>query len=341
MFQGSHGGSMDLSVANVFVTGGAGFLGNAIAKRRKKEGWKGKLTVYSTDEHKHARMRILYPDINYVCGDIRNETTLYNAMVGHDVVIHAAAVKVIPVSEYNSVDTFDVNVLGSQVVCTCALKANIQEAMFISTDKACHPANAYGCSKMMMEKLVQEYARLGMKTNFHLIRYGNVLESTSSVIEIWKKSIQRGEPIQVTEPTMTRFWLSPNQAVIYILKAFDIEPGSIYIPKVFGLSIGNLAEYTVMNQPENVTPSDVHIEKIPLRPGEKMHEELLALEECPRAFDSNPTNDNVKIGDDFFMLLPSTTVINFKRMTHIPEPYFSNTADQLNKQHLLRILADD
>ena len=213
-----------LKTANIFVTGGAGTLGKAIAKRRKKEGWTGRLTVYSTDSSdKHVKMKKIYPDVNFVQGDIRNHETLYNAIVGHDIVIHAAAVKVIPASEIASIDTFDVNVNGSMNVCYTARLAGVKHVLGISTDKACHPANAYGATKMLMEKIFQEYARIPeIETQYHLVRYGNVLESTGSVIEAWKNAVANDEKIKITDPEMTRFWLSPSQAVDYVKKLLSL-----------------------------------------------------------------------------------------------------------------------
>ena len=213
--------------ANIFITGGCGTFGKALAKLRKEEGWTGELTVYSTDTHKHEKMHREYPDIHFVQGDIRNPETLYMAMVGHDVVIHAAAVKVIPTSELYSIDTFDVNVNGSLCVCATAVRAQVKHVLGISTDKACHAANAYGASKYLMEKMFQEYARMESETIFHLVRLGNVLESNGSVIEAWKNSVARGEPIKMTDPEMTRFWLSPTQAVKYAIKAFEFASGQI------------------------------------------------------------------------------------------------------------------
>ena len=313
--------------ADIFVTGGAGTLGRAIARRRKTEGWTGKLTVYSSDEHKHAYMRRFYPDVNYVCGDIRNPDTLYNAMVGHDVVIHAAAVKVIPVSEYDSVDTFDVNVLGSQIVCATAIRAQVKHALFISTDKACHPANAYGASKMMMEKIVQEYARTDLGTQFHLVRYGNVLESTGSVVEAWHNAVKRGEAIKMTDPDMTRFWLSPNEAVNYVEDAFKFAPGLIYVPKMKALSIQKMAEYTVLYSGSKAVPNDVQIERIPLRPGEKMHETLVTEEETHYALD----------GAGFYLIRPTTG----QRTDSVCEPFTSNVAEELTQGELLNMLAEE
>ena len=180
-------------------------------------------------------MRKDFPDITFVQGDIRDPLTLYNAMVGHDIVIHAAAVKVIPASEFQSIDTYKVNVQGSLNVCDVAVRAGVKEVLGISTDKACHPANAYGASKFMMEKIFQEYARHGGDTQYHLVRYGNVLESNGSVIETWKKSIMAGNSIQMTHPDMTRFWLSPAQAVRCRDCALSQDSGNIYTQQLNAL----------------------------------------------------------------------------------------------------------
>jgi UDP-N-acetylglucosamine 4,6-dehydratase len=314
-----------LQGADVFVTGGAGTLGWAIARRRQQDGWTGRLTVYSTDDHKHAKMRAEFPDIDFIQGDIRHAQALHMAMVGHEVVIHAAAVKVIPTSEYASIDTLDVNVLGSQIVCDAAVRANIRHVLGISTDKACYPANAYGASKMLMEKVFQEYARAEFETAFHLVRYGNVLESNGSVVQAWKRLRAEGRPIQMTDPDMTRFWLSPSQAVQYLMDAFCFESGLVYIPKVKALSIGKLAEYTVQYTGSH-TIAEAPIEKIPMRPGEKMHETLLTEEEGYHAFG----------GKELYLLSPSTS----ERYSTGQPPYSSNTAQELTQMELLDMLND-
>lgn len=318
------GGSMEsiLRTANILVTGGAGTLGRAIARRRKEEGWAGKFTVYSTDEHKHAAMRSLYPDINYICGDIRNPQTLFNAMVGHDVVIHAAAVKVIPISEIDSIDTCYVNVTGSEIVCSCAIQARVKKVLGISTDKACHPANAYGATKMLMEKIFHEFSRIpGIETEYNLVRYGNVLESNGSVVQVWKRMISNGDRIRITSPSMTRFWLSPSQAVQYVEDALRFSNGLTYIPKMPALSIYKLAEYSL----GEAAASD-HIQ-IPLRPGEKMHETLLTEEEGFYTVCGEKA--------DFFLLTPTTD----KRKSKGCEPYTSNNPDhELTKDELLTLL---
>jgi UDP-N-acetylglucosamine 4,6-dehydratase len=313
-----------LEEMNLFVTGGAGTLGRAIAQRRKNEGWVGKLTVYSRDSHKHDIMRRSFPDVNYIQGDIRNPETLYNAMVGHDVVIHAGACKIIPVSEYYSIDTFDNNVTGSWNVCAQALRANIKHILGISTDKACHAANAYGASKYLMEKIFQEYARIDSETEFHLVRYGNVLESTGSVIEAWKIAVAEGRPINITDPRMTRFWLSPKQAVDLVIGSMGLASGIILIPKIPGLSIQKLADY--------VLPEDYKVNLVPLRPGEKIHETLLATEEgCYAVEDGN-----------YFLLRPSTSWRNGTESNtyqNLPA-YSSDIAPELTREQLESLLND-
>lgn len=312
---------MDISQADIFVTGGAGTLGRAIARKRKEEGWKGRLTVYSTDEHKHDLMRRMYPGVNFIQGDIRDGVTLLNGMIGHDIVIHAGAVKVIPASEQDSIDTVSVNVHGSQNVCVAAVQANIQHVLGISTDKACHPANAYGATKMLMEKTFQEFARVGYSTSFHLVRYGNVLESTGSVVEAWSRAKAFGLPVKITNPDMTRFWLSPRQAAQFVEDAFDFESGLIYVPKMPALSIGKLLEYTVGVDYEP-------IERISLRPGEKMHETLVTVEET----------DRCEMNVSCYVVHPSTASgIDFQDDIL---PYTSDVAEELSQPKLAKLLDD-
>jgi len=313
-----------IKTSNLFVTGGAGTFGHALAKRRKKEGWTGKLTVYSTDTMKHEKMRREYPDITFIQGDIRNPETLYNGMVGHDIVIHAAAVKVIPASEYNTIDTIDVNINGTLTVCATAVQANIKHVLNISTDKAAHACNAYGSTKYLTEKILQEYARQGFDTQFHLVRFGNVLESNGSVIEAWKKRVDAGLPILITDPDMTRYWLSPDQAVEFAIKALSLESGHIFVPLLPSLSIGKLAEYTV---------GDVEQEEIPVRPGEKKDETLITKEEAKfvSVFLSQ------KIGTmPWFDLSPTTEEVD----TIPVSPYTSDTSRELTKEELLELLND-
>ena len=319
-----------LKTANIFVTGGAGTFGKAIARRRKEEGWTGRLTVYSRDNHKHQAMKREYPDIQYVQGDIRSYDLLYNAMAGHDVVIHAAACKVIPESEFWSMDTFDVNVTGSRNVFAAAMALNVKHVLAISTDKACHPANAYGATKMLMEKELQEYTRIPcQETEYHLVRYGNVLESNGSVVEAWKNAVARGETIKITDPKMTRFWLSPKQAVDYVVESLKFESGMIYVPKMPALSIEKLAEYIL--DPDGVQDPGVAMwKKIPLRPGEKIHETLLTEEEREFCYDD---------ADLYYLISPTTTERVDESMRPVI-PFSSDVAQDLTKDELMELLDD-
>lgn len=308
---------------DIFITGGAGTFGKAFARRRKKAGWTGRLTVYSSDSHKHEAMAREYPDINFVQGDIRNSETLFHAMVGHDLVIHAAATKIIPISEVYSLDTMDVNINGSQCVCETATRAKINTVIGISTDKSCHAVNAYGASKYLMEKIFAEYSRVGYDTEFLLVRLGNVLESNGSVVQFWHQAIERGDKIKITDPGMTRFWLSPAQAVQKLLDCLHFTTsGNIYIPRLPGLSIGKLAEYIVGKTAVE------EAEIIEIRPGEKRHEELLTVEECHYT-------DRF---EDHYILRPTTS-----KRTQYPNfmPFTSDIAPELTKDELIELLKND
>lgn len=311
------GGSM--IEGKILITGGAGYLGRAIIRRATQEKWDADITIFSTDALKHMVITNQYPHVHSVIGDIRDPDTLWNAMTGKDVVIHAAAVKHIDVSEYNSIDTFDVNVTGSMNVLRCAAQLGVGKVIGISTDKACHPANAYGASKYMMEKMFQEFSRLGLQTTFHLVRYGNVLDSTASVLTAWKKAVAEGKPIKITDPEMTRFWLNPNQAVQFIIRALQKDSGNIHVPELPALSIGLLAEYIV---------GETEIERIPIRPGEKLHETLMTSEECWYA---SRVIDAMK----YYDIKPTTS----DRYIHNTlAAYTSDKVHQLTKEELMALL---
>lgn len=307
----------------VLITGGSGAMGRAIIHRAYKEKWDCKITVFSRDVMKQHKIKSLYPNVGMIVGDIRDFTTLSNAMVGKDIVLHLAAQKHIPEAEYHSIDNYEVNVIGSMNVCAAASQLGVPHVLGISTDKVAHPANAYGCSKLMMEKVWQEYARIGFETNFHLVRFGNVLESTGSVLEVWKNSVDAGKPIIVTDPAMTRFFISPQQAVDLVVNSLKLESGMILIPKMKALSIQRLAEYW-LEKPF----SEINYQLIPLRPGEKMHESLLTIEECKYAVET----------DEFFFLHPSTSPA-------VDNPasgqYSSDMAEELTKDELVELLKNE
>jgi len=218
-----------------------------------------------------------------------------------------------------------VNVVGTINVASIALELGTPHVMCISTDKASHPANAYGATKMLDEKLFQEFARIAeaanLRTQYHLVRYGNVLESTGSVVEIWRNQIVRDETIKVTDPEMTRFYLSPQQAVDIVLKGLTLASGMILVPKLKSLSLKKLAHFSTSD-----FSVKVDWEIIPMRPGEKRHETLLTVEECEFA-----TEDG-----NYFYLRPSTC----PRNTHgeSPLPYSSDMAEELTYEEFATML---
>lgn len=317
---------MEQLKGKILITGGAGTLGKAIIQRAVREDWDCDITIFSTDAVKHARVTHEFPQVQSIIGDIGDFTTLYSAMTGKDIVIHAAAVKEIPSSEWHSIDTYRVNVDGSLNVALAAAQLKIPHVLAISTDKACHPANAYGATKYMMEKIWQEYTRYGFPTRYHLVRYGNVLESNASVLQKWKSAAANGEPVYVTDPKMTRFWISPSQAVQYVLESLSFNSGMIFVPKMPSLSIGKLLEYTI-------GPNYFNIKSMPMRPGEKMHETLVTLEETDFCVPvSEPLNK------DCFVLSPTTEPRMNWKTEELTRPYSSDTARELTKEELTELL---
>ena len=311
----------------VLITGGAGTLGRAIIKRATEEDWDCDITIYSTDAVKHARVTKDYPHIQSVIGDIGDYATLYAAMSGKDIVIHAAAVKEIPSSEFHSIDTYRVNMEGSLNVALIASQLKTPHVLAISTDKACHPANAYGASKYLMEKIWQEYTRYGFPTKYHLVRYGNVLESNASVLQKWKGAAEAGEEVYITDPRMTRFWISPSQAVQYVLDSLSFNSGMIYVPKMPSLSIGKLLKYTIGPDYDNIKP-------MPMRPGEKMHETLVTLEETDFCVPGRSFENEF----EHFVISPTTEERMNWKTEEMLKPYTSEFARELTKDELTELL---
>lgn len=310
----------------IFITGGSGTIGQAIIRKAMREGWNSEITVYSRDPIKHHGMKKKYREreIRYVIGDVTDYQTLELAMAHHDLVIHAAAIKHIPECEYNPLTAFEVNVAGSLHVLQAAVENKVQCVVGISTDKACYPVNVYGSTKLQMERCFQHYSLLFGDIVFRLIRYGNVIESSGSVIEAWKESVARGEPIAMTDPAMTRFWLSPRQGADLISDCAstpDALSGYMTVPVLSGLSLHDMARYVIGDGYQH--------QRIPIRPGEKMHETLITREEFARA---------VFIGEKFW-LVPPTTTENEEGRDIIS--YTSNNAPSLTKEEFDQILEDE
>jgi len=256
----------------VLVTGGAGFLGRGIlrAVSQGRLGWD--VTVYSRDETKQDLCRRRYPFARYVLGDVRDAERMQFAMVGHDAVVHAAALKYIPEAELNAHECVAVNVHGSLGVIRAARAAQVPRVVGISTDKACQPVNTYGATKMLMERLFSEAS--GPTTAFTCVRYGNVVGSTGSVLPLFAEQYRETGRVRITDSRMTRFWMSVDEAIGLIETALSAEPNTIIVPMASAMSLVDAARAA--------TSPDVPIDIIGERPGEKHHEMLIHYEESVR-----------------------------------------------------------
>jgi UDP-N-acetylglucosamine 4,6-dehydratase len=254
---------------NILITGGSGTLGHAIVRTAEQGNWSSTFTIYSRSELRQAQMRQKHPHLRYVLGDVRDADRLAAAVAGHDIIIHAAAMKRIPECETNPTECYQTNVIGSMNVVRAAHLAGIKRVIGISTDKACRSITAYGASKLAMEKLFQAQPAGG--PIFTLVRYGNVVASNGSVIPIWRKQAAEGKPLTITDPTMTRFWMAESEAVKMVQYAAAAHyAGSITVPQMSALSIGEMAEIIVPGAPHHVTG---------LRSAEKIHEDLVHEDE--------------------------------------------------------------
>ena len=273
----------------LLITGGTGSFGNAVLEHFLESDI-GEIRVFSRDELKQDDMRHFYqkkyPEffykIKFYIGDVRDIDSVRNAMYGVDLVFHAAALKQVPSCEFFPIEAVKTNVIGTENVLTAAIEAGVQNVVCLSTDKAAYPVNAMGTSKAMMEKVVVAKARTTTKTKICCTRYGNVMCSRGSVIPLWIEQIKKGNPITVTEPSMTRFIMSLDEAVDLVLFAFENgEPGDILVQKAPACTIQTQAEAVC----ELFGGNKDDIKIIGIRHGEKMYETLLTNEECANAVD--------------------------------------------------------
>ena len=274
----------------LMITGGTGSFGNTVL-RRFLETDIGEIRVFSRDEKKQDDMRHefqqKYPEvadkIRFYIGDVRDLQSVKNAIHGVDYIFHAAALKQVPSCEFFPVEAVKTNVLGTDNVLTAAIEEGVKCVICLSTDKAAYPVNAMGTSKAMMEKVVVAKARTVSpeKTKICCTRYGNVLCSRGSVIPLWIDQIREGKPITITEPSMTRFVMSLEEAVDLVLFAFENgESGDILVQKAPACTIEVLAQAV-----KELFAPESEIRVIGIRHGEKMYETLLTNEECANAID--------------------------------------------------------
>lgn len=274
----------------LLITGGTGSFGNAVLERFLKSDIK-EIRIFSRDEKKQDDMRhafqARFPEaankVKFFIGDVRDIASVKNAMYGVDYIFHAAALKQVPSCEFFPVEAVRTNVLGTENVLVAAIEAGVENVVCLSTDKAAYPVNAMGTSKAMMEKVIVAKSRTVSpdKTKICCTRYGNVLCSRGSVVPLWIEQIKAGNPITITDPEMTRFIMSLEEAVDLVLFAFDKgESGDILVQKAPACTIITLAQAVT----ELFAPNH-EIKNIGIRHGEKMYETLLTNEECAQASD--------------------------------------------------------
>ena len=278
----------NFSGAKLLITGGTGSFGNAVLNRFLETDI-GEIRIFSRDEKKQddmrhefqAKMPHVANKIKFYIGDVRDIQSVKNAMHGVDYVFHAAALKQVPSCEFFPLEAVKTNVLGTDNVLTAAIEAGVKSVICLSTDKAAYPVNAMGTSKAMMEKVVVAKSRTSGDTKICCTRYGNVLCSRGSVVPLWIDQIKAGNPITVTEPAMTRFVMSLEEAVELVLFAFEKgESGDILVQKAPACTIETLAKAIC-----ELFEVDCEIKTIGIRHGEKMYETLLTNEECSGAVD--------------------------------------------------------
>ncbi len=260
----------------VLITGGTGSFGKKFTKILLEEKKPKKIIIFSRDELKQHEMRaggFDQPNLRYFIGDVRDRERLTRAMHGVDIVVHAAALKQVPACEYNPMEAVKTNIMGTSNVLEAALDSGVKKVMTISTDKAVNPANLYGATKLAAEKVTiqsNSYAA-GTATRYSCVRYGNVVGSRGSVVPVFLKQRQNGK-VTITDDRMTRFWLSLDQGVRFVIQCIEqMQGGEVFVPKIPSMKVIDLARAIAPN---------AEVEIIGIRPGEKLHEVLISEDEA-------------------------------------------------------------
>lgn len=293
-----------LNGKSILVTGGTGSFGKKFIKTvlEKYPGVK-KIVVYSRDEYKQFVMQNMpefqpyVSKLRFFIGDVRDKERMMRAFEGIDIVVHAAALKQVPACEYNPFEAVKTNIHGAQNVIDCAINCKVKKVVALSTDKACAPINLYGATKLCSDKLfIAGNAYCGDRdTRFAVVRYGNVAGSRGSVIPYFQKLVNEGaQELPITDLRMTRFWLKLEQAVEMVLEAIEnMQGGELYVKKIPSMRMPDLAKAIAPNLP---------IKEVGIRPGEKIHEQMITKEDAPNTIEFN----------DFYIILPQVKFRNIE-----------------------------
>ena len=271
----------ELEQSSLLVTGGTGSFGQAFVRHALDHLNPRRVVVFSRDELKQYEMRAAFgddPRLRWFLGDVRDVDRLRRALHGVDCVVHAAALKQVDTAEYNPMEYIKTNVLGSQNVIDASIDSGVRKVVALSTDKASSPINLYGATKLTADKLFVAANNYGAAygTQFSVVRYGNVMGSRGSVIPFFRSLHEQGLPITITDSRMTRFWITLNQAVNFVVESFRMMTGGeLYVPRIPSMRIVDLAEAIAPGSP---------LVEIGIRPGEKLHEEMVSGDDSRRTF---------------------------------------------------------
>lgn len=291
------------SQKSILITGGTGSFGKKFTETLLKKYNPKKVIIYSRDELKQYEMAQTFNSevMRYFIGDVRDLTRLKQAMRGVDYVVHAAALKHVPIAEYNPMECIKTNIHGAENVIAAAIENGVEKIVALSTDKAANPINLYGATKLASDKLFVAANNVtgGHKTRFSVVRYGNVVGSRGSVVPFFRRLVEEKAPsIPITDVRMTRFWITLQQGVDFVIKSFErMHGGEIFVPKIPSMKIMDLTEALAPGKPTHV---------VGIRPGEKLHEVM-----CPRD-DYHLTLEF----NDHFVIQPTIkfyTVMDFSR----------------------------
>ncbi len=316
---------------SVLITGGTGSFGRAFAERLLRDSSATRIVIFSRDELKQFEMSNAYNGesrLRFFLGDVRDRDRLYRAFDGTDIVIHAAALKQIPAAEYNPFEFVNTNIIGAQNIIDAAIDRRVRKVIALSTDKASSPVNLYGATKLVSDKLfVAGNAYSGAKdTQFAVVRYGNVVGSRGSVIARLR-DLSNGEIFYLTDERMTRFWITIDQATSFVARSVaTMTGGEIFVPKLPSMKLIDIV---------TAIAPDARIERIGLRPGEKLHEEMISSDDAHRTIDRG----------DHYVICPSIDwegqpKIAGERVTLDFEYSSNSNANWLDADGLVRLLND-
>lgn len=335
----------------ILVTGGCGSIGSEIVRKLLSFDIKA-MRILDNNENKlfELEQELKSKKIRPFIGDVRDKDRLLRAVENVDIIFHAAALKHVPLCEYNPFEAVKTNILGTENVINASLEEEIEKMVFISTDKAVNPTNVMGASKLLAEKITvtSNHFKGLKKTSFCSVRFGNVLNSNGSVIPLFKKQIKNGGPVTVTEPDMTRFFMKIPKAVDLVLNAGVLtNGGEIFIFKMPTIRIGDLAEATVEHYAKKYgyKPTEIKIKKIGKRPGEKMHEELMNDLDAENTYENDEMFISFSLQPKIFKKRKFTIDINNSKKKYnftktTKKSYSSKDKKPLNKKEIIKLLKE-